>query len=96
MPAVPASAIHTNTILAAVRRRAVEGDLASLVAVRRVDGPGRIVPAALKVVRDLRLGQAREEQREEGRREGEEGGRAKHRFLCFGHSRALVLNDFAW
>ena len=57
MPAVAACSVDPDRVLAAVRGRAVETDFPALIAVRRVDGPERLVPSILEVVRDLGVGE---------------------------------------
>lgn len=74
MPAISTGAIDPDGILAAVGRRAIEGHLAALVAVGRINGPCRLVPAALEVVGDLGGRQGRED----AGGEGQEGGLADH------------------
>src|SRR4051794_35872506 len=70
--AVAARAVDPDRVLPAVRRRAVERDLAALVAVGCVCWPRRRVQPGLEVLDNLAEGEEREE------REGNEGGSAKH------------------
>lgn len=66
MTAVSTSAIDPDGVLSRVGRRAVQSDLTTLVAVRGVDGPCRLVPARFEVVGDLSEGEREREERKEG------------------------------
>lgn len=59
---VATGADNFHGVAATVCFGCVERDCASLVAVRSISGPSRLVPATFKVVRDL--GECRREQRE--------------------------------
>lgn len=73
MPAVTTSAINPERVFPAVGGRAIEGHLAALVAVGRIDGPCCLVPSALEIVRHL--GGREREDRDSG---GEKGSFAEH------------------
>lgn len=65
VPTVPTCTVNADRVLARVRSCAVQRDLAALVAVGRVRGPGRLVPALLEALGDLGDGEGRKRQREE-------------------------------
>lgn len=71
VPTETAGTVNPHGVLAAMGRGAVEGDLSALVTVGGVGGPCRLVPAALKVLRDLGKGEGKEG-------EGENGGATEH------------------
>lgn len=65
--AVAAGAIDPDRVLARVCSRSVECDFPSLIAIRRVRGPSRLVPALLESFRDLSNGEGRKRKSKESR-----------------------------
>lgn len=85
MSTITAGAVDSDRVLAAASLgRAIESDLAALVAVRRVGRPSDLVPSALKALADLREGGSRN-------RQCEKGGLEKH--LCCGVMRWISSQE---